>query len=286
MIIESVDLKDYRNYKILNMNFNPQINIIYGDNAQGKTNILEALYVCATSRSHKGSKDREMIRMGSDEAHIKLNVKKNGLPYRIDMHLKKNKSKGIAVNGIPIKRAVELFGILNIVCFSPEDLSIIKNGPAERRRFMDMELITLLEEKEMLYRTHGSAILINPYINDRHVNEKEKSYPEEKRLIGRYAASLITADDSILIASGTTMHALAREIVPQGHLTVIAAAINVTNILARNKNIDIIQLGGFVRNSSVSVVGNYAEKMLENFSCSKLFMGVDGIDLDYGAKLA
>ena len=61
MIIESVDLKDYRNYKILNMNFNPQINIIYGDNAQGKTNILEALYVCATSRSHKGSKDREMI---------------------------------------------------------------------------------------------------------------------------------------------------------------------------------------------------------------------------------
>ena len=141
--------------------------------------------------------------------------------------------------------------------------------------------LTLLEGKEMLYRTHGSAILINPYINDRHVNEKEKAYPEEKRLIGRYAASLITADDSILIASGTTMHALAREIMPQGHLTVIAAAINVTNILARNKNIDIIQLGGFVRNS-VSVVGNYAEKMLENFSCSKLFMGVDGIDLDYG----
>lgn len=135
--------------------------------------------------------------------------------------------------------------------------------------------LTLLEGKEMLYRTHGSAILINPYI-------KEKAYPEEKRLIGRYAASLITADDSILIASGTTMHALAREIMPQGHLTVIAAAINVTNILARNKNINIIQLGGFVRNSSVSVVGNYAEKMLENFSCSKLFMGVDGIDLDYG----
>mgnify|MGYP005950213667 CR=1 FL=1 len=125
------------------MNFNPQINIIYGDNAQGKTNILEALYVCATSRSHKGSKDREMIRMGSDEAHIKLNVKKNGLPYRIDMHLKKNKSKGIAVNGIPIKRAVELFGILNIVFFSPEDLNIIKNGPAERRRFLDSELCQL-----------------------------------------------------------------------------------------------------------------------------------------------
>ena len=125
------------------MNFNPQINIIYGDNAQGKTNILEALYVCATSRSHKGSKDREMIRMGSDEAHIKLNVKKNGLPYRIDMHLKKNKSKGIAIDGVPIRKASELFGIVNIVFFSPEDLNIIKNGPAERRRFLDSEICQL-----------------------------------------------------------------------------------------------------------------------------------------------
>lgn len=142
--------------------------------------------------------------------------------------------------------------------------------------------LTLLEEKNKLYRTHGSAILINPYINDRHVNEKEKSYPEEKRLIGIHAAKLITEDDSVLIASGTTMHALAHQIEPKGHLTVITAAINVTNILAYYKNTDIIQLGGFVRNSSVSVVGNYAEKMLENFSCSKLFMGVDGIDLNYG----
>ena len=176
VIIESVDLKDYRNYKILNMNFNPQINIIYGDNAQGKTNILEALYVCATSRSHKGSKDREMIRMGSDEAHIKLNVKKNGLPYRIDMHLKKNKSKGIAVNGIPIKRAVELFGILNIVCFSPEDLSIIKNGPAERRRFMDMELSQL----DKIYLSN--LINYNKVVNQRNKLLKALSYKssEEK----------------------------------------------------------------------------------------------------------
>lgn len=140
--------------------------------------------------------------------------------------------------------------------------------------------LTLLEEKKMLYRTHGSAILINPYINDRHVNEKEKLYTEEKRLIGMHAANLITPDDSIIIASGTTMHALARQIKPQGHLTVITSAINVTHILACNKDIDIIQLGGLVRNSSVSAVGSYAEKMLENFSCSKLFMGVDGIDLE------
>ena len=159
MIIESVDLKDYRNYKILNMNFNPQINIIYGDNAQGKTNILEALYVCATSRSHKGSKDREMIRMGSDEAHIKLNVKKNGLPYRIDMHLKKSKSKGIAVNGQHLKKAAQLLGLLNVVFFSPEDLSIIKNGPSERRRFVDMELCQI--DKYYLYNLNQYNKIVN-----------------------------------------------------------------------------------------------------------------------------
>lgn len=125
------------------MNFDEKINIIYGDNAQGKTNILESMYVCATSKSHRGSKDREIIRFDNDESHIKVNVKKNDMNYRIDMHLKKNKPKGIAVNGIPIKRAVELFGILNIVFFSPEDLNIIKNGPSERRRFIDMELSQL-----------------------------------------------------------------------------------------------------------------------------------------------
>ena len=143
MIVESLKLQNYRNYEYLNMNFDEKINIIYGDNAQGKTNILESMYVCATSKSHRGSKDREIIRFDNDESHIKVNVKKNDMNYRIDMHLKKNKPKGIAVNGIPIKRAVELFGILNIVFFSPEDLNIIKNGPGERRRFLDSELCQL-----------------------------------------------------------------------------------------------------------------------------------------------
>lgn len=142
--------------------------------------------------------------------------------------------------------------------------------------------LTLLEEKKMLYRTHGSAILINPYINDRNVSEKEKLNPEEKQAIGKAAASLIIPDDSIIIASGTTMFFLAREIRPSDHLTVITSSINVTSILARQHNIDIIQLGGLVRNSSVSVVNEYAVKMLENFSCSKLFIGVDGIDPTYG----
>lgn len=142
--------------------------------------------------------------------------------------------------------------------------------------------LTDLEKEKKLYRNHGKAILINPYINDRNVNEKEKFYIEEKRLIGMQAASLITSKDSILIASGTTMHALARCIQTTDKLTVITASLQVAHILSKDKNIDIIQLGGMLRHSSLSVVGKYAEAALSDFSCSKLYIGVDGIDLDFG----
>lgn len=140
MIIKSLELKNFRNYKNLNLTFDRGTNILYGDNAQGKTNVLESLYVSGTTKSHKGSKDREMIQFEENEAHIKTIVEKNGLENQIDIHLKKNSSKGIAVNRIPIRKAGELFGILNLIFFSPEDLNIIKDGPSQRRRFLDMEL--------------------------------------------------------------------------------------------------------------------------------------------------
>ena len=140
MIIESMELQHYRNYPALQISFDPGTNIFYGDNAQGKTNALEAVYVCCTTKSHRVSRDKDLIRFGQEEAHIKLQVKKDNVSYRIDMHLKKNKPKGIAVNGIPIRKASELFGIANVVFFSPEDLNIIKNGPSERRRFLALEL--------------------------------------------------------------------------------------------------------------------------------------------------
>lgn len=159
------------------MNFDEKINIIYGDNAQGKTNILESMYVCATSKSHRGSKDREIIRFDNDESHIKVNVRKNDMNYRIDMHLKKNKPKGIAVNGIPIKRAVELFGILNIVFFSPEDLNIIKNGPSERRRFIDMELSQL----DKIYL--DCLINYNKVVNQRNSLLKEYAFSGREDII-------------------------------------------------------------------------------------------------------
>lgn len=143
MVVKSLELSNFRNYENLSLEFSPSTNILYGDNAQGKTNILEAVFLCATTKSHKGSKDREIIKLQSEEAHIRMRIHRDEIDHRLDMHLKKNKPKGVAIDGIPIKRSSELFGIINVVFFSPEDLSIIKNGPSERRRFIDMELCQL-----------------------------------------------------------------------------------------------------------------------------------------------
>ena len=143
MIIKSLELSNYRNYESLIMNFDKGTNILYGDNAQGKTNILEAIYVSATTKSHKSSKDKEIVNFDKEEAHIRTYIEKDGIETRVDMHLRKNKSKGIAIDGNKIKKASELLGLLNVVSFSPEDLSIIKDGPSERRRFIDIELCQL-----------------------------------------------------------------------------------------------------------------------------------------------
>ena len=141
------------------MSFDEGTNILYGDNAQGKTNILEAIYMSATTKSHKASKDKDIVNFNSEEAHIRTYVQKDGLENRVDMHLRKSKSKGIAINGQKIKKAADLLGLLNVVFFSPEDLSIIKNGPSERRRFVDMELCQL--DSFYLYNLNNYNKIVN-----------------------------------------------------------------------------------------------------------------------------
>lgn len=173
MVIKSLKLKNYRNYELLNLTFDPKTNILYGDNAQGKTNILEALYLSGTTKSHRGTKDRDLIRFGRDESHLETVVEKNGVLFQIDMHLKKNSPKGIAINKIPIRRAGELFGIVHFVFFSPEDLNIIKEGPAGRRRFIDLELSQL----DRVYLSNLSNY--NRIINQRNSLLKEIVYQKD-----------------------------------------------------------------------------------------------------------
>lgn len=104
MYIESVQLKNFRNYETLELNLDRETNIFYGDNAQGKTNILESVYLCGTTKSHKGSKDREMIRFGQEDAHIRMMVKKDGLSYKLDMHLRKTRQKELQSTGFRLKK--------------------------------------------------------------------------------------------------------------------------------------------------------------------------------------
>lgn len=211
MILKSIALNHFRNYSNMFLEFDKGTNILYGDNAQGKTNILEAIYVSGTTKSHKGSKDKEMIQFGQEESHIRTIVERDGLDYQIDMHIKKSKSKGIAINKMPIKKASELFGVLNIVFFSPEDLNIIKNGPSERRRFLDMELSQL--DKVYLYH----LTKYNKILNQRNKLLKDIKYkPELADTLSVWDMQLIEYGKKIICSRKGFIERL-NEIVPKIH---------------------------------------------------------------------
>lgn len=193
MIIKSLELADFRNYETLNISFDAGTNILYGNNAQGKTNILEAIYISATTKSHKGSKDKEVINFDKEEAHIRTYLEKEDVEYRVDMHLRKSKSKGIAIDRQKIKKAADLLGLLNVVFFSPEDLSIIKNGPAERRRFADMELCQL--DNFYLYNLNH----YNRIINQRNKLLKDMYFnPQLKETLNIWDSQLVSFGSKII----------------------------------------------------------------------------------------
>ncbi len=193
MIIKSLELADFRNYNSLEIHFSNGTNILYGKNAQGKTNILEAIYLSSTTKSHRGMKDRDIINFEKEEAHIRTLLEKDGMENRIDMHLRKNKAKGIAINGQKIKKAAELLGLLNVVFFSPEDLSIIKNGPAERRRFVDMELCQL--DSFYLYNLNH----YNKIVNQRNKLLKDMYFqPELRDTLNIWDSQLVSFGSKII----------------------------------------------------------------------------------------
>jgi DNA replication and repair protein RecF len=193
MIIKSLELMNFRNYEFLDLKFSEGTNILYGDNAQGKTNVLEAIYLSATTKSHKGSKDRDIVKFDSEEAHIRTYLEKQEIQYKVDVHLRKNKSKGIAIDGQKIKKAADLLGLLNVVFFSPEDLSIIKNGPAERRRFVDMELCQL--DNFYLYNLNH----YNKIVNQRNKLLKDMYFkPELKETLNIWDSQLVSFGSKII----------------------------------------------------------------------------------------
>jgi DNA replication and repair protein RecF len=139
MFIQELQLKNFRNYEQLNLSFDEHVNVIIGENAQGKTNLLEAIYILAFTKSYRTSHDRELIRWDSEFAKISavLNKKNQTIPLELIFHKNGKKAK---LNHIEQRKLSEFIGALNVVMFAPEDLSLIKGSPQMRRRFIDMEL--------------------------------------------------------------------------------------------------------------------------------------------------
>lgn len=139
MNVTKVILTNFRNYHAQTVEFCPSLNIIEGHNTAGKTNLIESVYLCGVGKSPRTTKDREMIRMGEDEAHVTLLVDKKHRSHRVDIHLMPG-GKKIAVDGVSISRFSELMGVVNVVFFAPDELKIIKSDPQERRRFVNISL--------------------------------------------------------------------------------------------------------------------------------------------------
>lgn len=145
--------------------------------------------------------------------------------------------------------------------------------------------LKMLEEKKLLFRTRGGGSVNNPYAIERPINEKEYIKSDEKKRIAKAALSLIGQNDSIIIGSGTTVFELARQLHPEKRIIVITPALKVALELCNRPNVEILQLGGLVHQSSSSTAGSFAERILDELSCGVLFLGVDGIDLEHGLTI-
>lgn len=190
MFIKKLMLMNYRNYKDLSLDFGSSVNVFIGDNAQGKTNILESIYYCGFAKSHRTSRDKELINWDSERAFISLSVGKDRLDKRIDISILKDGKKAISVNSIKINKIGELFGTFNVVMFSPEDLKIVKESPGIRRRFMDMELCQL----NTTY--YYNLVQYNKVINERNVLLKGRNLSEE--MLDVYDEQLINYGEYII----------------------------------------------------------------------------------------
>ena len=165
MIVKALELERFRNYVRFQTEFHPRVNLIYGENAQGKTNLLEAIAYLSSARSHRARYDREMFRLDGEDALIRGAVESRGREFLLEARLARGRRRQLSSNGVRLKTAGELSGILNTVLFCPEDLLLIREGAAARRRFLDCAICQLrpryaqaLAEYNRLYE-HKTRIL-------------------------------------------------------------------------------------------------------------------------------
>ena len=191
MFIKRLQMLNYRNYNVLDISLGPHVNVFMGDNAQGKTNILEGIYYCAFAKSHRTSKDRELINWNSDNALLSVTVGRERLDKRIDISILKDGKKAIQINKIKIKKIGELFGNFNVVMFSPEDLKIIKDSPGVRRKFIDMELCQLNP------KYYYNLVQYNKVLNERNSILRNRNI--NKEILDVYDIQLVEFGYNIII---------------------------------------------------------------------------------------
>lgn len=173
MYIKSIMLVNYRNYENLQIKLSENVNVFIGDNAQGKTNVLEAVYYGAFAKSHRTSRDKELINWNNDKAYLSLLVGKERLDKRIDINILKDGKKAIKVNGVKVNKIGELFGIFNVVMFSPEDLKVIKEAPNLRRKLLDMEL------SQINKKYYFNLVQYNKILNERNMLLKNNAFNKD-----------------------------------------------------------------------------------------------------------
>ena len=213
MFIKNIELKNFRNYDELTLSFNDKVNFIVGNNAQGKTNLLEGIYMSSIGKSFRTSKDSEMIGFGKDFCKIKVTAQKNLFLTDVEIIIRNDRGKSVKVDGVNISKTSDLLENIYIVIFSPEDLKIVKDEPEKRRRFIDRELC-----------------LIKPYYFDclsnyRKVLLQRNTYLKEKNI----EKSVLDIWDTQLSSYGAKIISMRRDFIEKINEISHRLHLNITN---------------------------------------------------------
>lgn len=246
MILKNLKLKNFRNYGELSIDLFKGINIFYGENAQGKTNILEALYIFSSSKSHRGVRDKDLVKFDCEESEIEIDFISQNREQSAKYNIYTEKNKKLFINEIEQKKLKALFGIFGTVIFSPEDLNLIKEGPEDRRKFMDTDISQLRPDYYNILKDYKKVVILK--------NNLLKSDNTDEALLDVYNEKLA------LLAAKITVHRL-RFIERISHL----ASLALLYISDKKEQIEIKYIPGFSKEYEVSVK-NIKEAVLSELS--------------------
>ncbi len=193
MFIKELKLKNFRNYKDLTIDFDERVNLVTGQNAQGKTNLIEALYISSMGRSFRTQHDSELVRFGEDTAYVKVQAEKEITDTKVEIVIKSDRGKTVKAvkkDGNSVRRTAELIDNIIIVIFSPDDLRIVKDEPEKRRKFVDRELSQIKPAYFDAFNKYRRALMErNSYLKNDRIDESMLSVWDD--VLIRYGSLLM-----------------------------------------------------------------------------------------------